>query len=252
LDNCFIKGEIEMKILTWNCKFGFNEQKYEFIKNYNADLYIIQECMENDFDGINNFLKYKNIFCDNLDSKYGVGLFSNEFDIEILPEHNHNFRYVVPYKIFNKNYNFVLFLIWTKDKDENNKKIEYTEQIWKAINYNNYKKYFSNNVIIAGDFNSNNYWEKEYISKKVHSHNDIIKKLKGYNIESAYHKYFNCENGNEKDPTLLWKMDINNKFHIDYCFISNNYKTKNVTVGSLEEWGKNKLSDHCPIMVEIE
>ena len=110
-------------------------------------------------------------------------------------------------------------MIWTKDKDENNKKIEYTEQIWKAITSNEYKKYLQGSTIFAGDFNSNNYWDKDYISRKVHSHNNIIEKLLEYNIESAYHKYYCCINGNENDPTLLWKMDIKNKFHIDYCFV---------------------------------
>ena len=31
-----------MKIISWNCKFGFTEEKALFIKEYNADLYIIQ------------------------------------------------------------------------------------------------------------------------------------------------------------------------------------------------------------------
>jgi hypothetical protein len=46
-----------------------------------------------------------------------------------LHKHNLNFRYIVPYKIFNNDYEFILFSIWTKDKDENNKKIEYTDRL---------------------------------------------------------------------------------------------------------------------------
>ena len=241
-----------MKFVSWNCKVGFNEKKAEYIKKYNADFYIIQECIEKDFSNINKYFKNHSFFCDNIDSKYGVGLFSDKFEFIILPEHNVNFRYIVPYKIFNNEYEFVLFSIWTKDKDENNKKIDYTEQTWKAINYDGYKKYLSNSIILVGDFNSNNFWEKNYISNKVHSHNNIIEKLHEYNIESVYHKYNNCINGNEKDPTLLWQMNIKNKFHIDYCFVSENYKIRSVNVGSLKEWEENKLSDHCPLIIEIE
>jgi endonuclease/exonuclease/phosphatase family metal-dependent hydrolase len=241
-----------MKIVTWNCKFGFNEQKYEFIKKYDADLYLIQECLKNDFDVLKNLEKYHSIYCDNIDSKYGVGLFSDKFQFKLLDKHNPQFRYIVPYIVFDESKEFIVFLVWTKDKDENGKKIEYTEQIWKAINYDPYIKYFSGSVIIAGDFNSNNYWENEYKAKKVHSHNDIILKLKEYGIESAYHNYFNCNNGNENDPTLLWMMKKEQKFHIDYCFISKNYKIKNVEIGSISEWEESKLSDHCPIIVDIE
>jgi endonuclease/exonuclease/phosphatase family metal-dependent hydrolase len=106
--------------------------------------------------------------------------------------------------------------------------------------------------MLIGDFNSNNYWDNEYVKNKVHSHNDIINKLKEYNIVSAYHTYYNCENGNEKEPTLLWKMDINKKYHIDYCFISNNFKLNNVTVSNITEWEKTKHSDHCPLIIELE
>jgi exonuclease III len=240
-----------MRLVSWNCKFGFSSPKAEFIRKYNADLYIIQECVEKDFDILKN--EYNtSFFCDDIASKYGVGLFSKKFKFEILPEHNKFFRYVVPYKIYNNDCEFVLFSIWTKDKDENNKKIEYTEQTWKAINFNSYKKFLHDSIIIVGDFNSNNFWDKKYIANKVHSHNDIIKKLQEYNIESAYHKYHNCKNGNEKDPTLLWQMNINQKFHIDYFFVSNNFKIKYINVGSLEEWEENKLSDHCPLVIEIE
>jgi len=241
-----------MRLVSWNCKVGFNEQKVKYIKKYDADLYIIQECIEKDFSNINKYFKNNSFFCDNIDSKYGVGLFSDKFDFKILPEHNVNFRYIVPYKIFSNDYEFILFSIWTKDKDENNKKIEYTEQTWKAINFDGYKKYLSSSIILVGDFNSNNFWEKNYNINKVHSHNNIIEKLNEYNIESAYHKYNNCINGNEKDPTLLWQMNINNKFHIDYCFISENFKIKSVNIGSLKEWEENKLSDHCPLIIEIE
>jgi len=241
-----------MKFVSWNCKVGFTEQKAEYIKKYNADFYIIQECIEKNFSNINKYFKNYSFFCDNIDSKYGVGLFSDKYEFKILPEHNVNFRYIVPYKIFNNDYEFILFSIWTKDKDENNKKIAYTEQTWKAINFEGYKKYLSNSIILVGDFNSNNFWEKNYNANKVHSHNNIIEKLNEYNIESVYHKYNNCINGNEKDPTLLWKMDINNLFHIDYCFISKNYKIISVNVGSIKEWEVNKLSDHCPLIIEVE
>ena len=241
-----------MKIVSWNCKFGFSEQKMEYIKKYDADLYIIQECIEKDFENIKKIFTNYSFFCDDIESKYGVGLFSNKYNFKILPEHNKKYRYIVPYKIFDDNSQFVLFSIWTKDKDENNKKIEYTEQTWNAINFDDYCKYLSGPVILIGDFNSNNFWDKNYISKKVHSHNNIIEKLLEYNIESAYHKFNNCINGNEKDPTLLWQMDVNKKFHIDYCFTSNDFTIKNVNIGSIKEWEENKLSDHCPLIIELE
>ena len=241
-----------MKLVSWNCKVGFTEQKAEYIKKHDADLYIIQECTEKDFSNINKYFKNNSFFCDNVDSKYGVGLFSDKFEFKILPEHNINFRYIVPYKIFSADFEFILFSVWTKDKNENNRKVEYTEQLWNAINYNVYEEYLLGSIIIIGDFNSNNLLDKQYRRKRVHSHFDITFKLKNYNIKSAYHEYNNCENGKEMEPTLLWKMDKNNKFHIDYCFVSSDFKIKNVEILNIDEWEKNKYSDHCPIIIELE
>jgi endonuclease/exonuclease/phosphatase family metal-dependent hydrolase len=35
-----------MKIVTWNCHFGFTEEKANFINKINADIYVIQETLE--------------------------------------------------------------------------------------------------------------------------------------------------------------------------------------------------------------
>jgi endonuclease/exonuclease/phosphatase family metal-dependent hydrolase len=79
----------------------------------------------------------------------------------------------------------------------------------------------------------------------------FINKLREYKIESAYHKYYNLEDGNENDATLFWQMDKNKRFHIDYCSLSNDFEINNVQIESSEEWGKNKYSDHSPLIVDL-
>jgi endonuclease/exonuclease/phosphatase family metal-dependent hydrolase len=248
-----------MKIVSWNCKAispynkeGFTEEKARYIEKFNADIYVIQECTNYDVDKLKNFKKTGIWYGDDVDSKYGIGIFSDKFIINLLDIHNSEFRYIVPYKVICENIEFVLCAVWTKDKDKDNKKLEYTEQTWKAINFEKYGTLLNSSVMLIGDFNSNNYWENEYRRKKVPSHNDIINKLKEYGIESAYHKFYNCKDGNENDPTLLWQMNINKKFHIDYCFVSSNFKLKNVEVVNIKEWEETKYSDHCPLIIEFE
>jgi exonuclease III len=238
-------------IFPYNKK-GFTEKKAAYIEKYNADIYIIQECTEYDMKKLGNFKKNKAWYGDKkVDSIYGIGIFSDTFNIKLLDEHNPEFRYIVPFKIFNESHEFILFAVWTKGKDPNKKQIAYTKQTWNAINFNSYKNLFKSSVVIIGDFNSNNFWEKDYQRYKIPSHQDIINKLSEYGIESAYHKYYECENGKEKDPTEFYKMNINKKYHVDYCFLSSNFKIKEVKVGGLVEWKENKFSDHCPISVEF-
>ncbi len=249
-----------MKIVSWNCggasRYGngtFNKVKQNYVEKYKADIYVIQECTKDDIENLNK--ANKTFYCDNVDSEYGIGIFSDKFKIELLPEHNSEYRYVLPYKISSENSEFVLFAVWTKNKDKNNKTDEYSElytvQIWKAINYEMYRKFLKGHVILIGDFNSNSCWENEYDKNKLPSHKSIVDKLLEYNIESAYHKYFICDHGQEENPTELFRMDINKQYHVDYCFFSKDYELKNVEVENLDEWKKTKYSDHCPIMVEL-
>ena len=236
-----------MKIVSWNCKVGFDKRKAEYINKYDADIYIIQECTKENIEQLNDFKKYSNWYGDDIDSKYGVGFFSDNFQCRLLSEHNKDYRYIVPYEISGDNKIFTLFSVWTKDTDKNNKKIEYTEHTWNAINYSFYQELLSKTVILVGDFNSNRNLDKQ----KKHTHNNIINKLKENKIESAYHKYFNIENGNEKDTTLFWRMDKNAKFHCDYCFVSPDFEIKNVKIEAIADWEKTKLSDHCPLIIEL-
>jgi len=235
-----------MRIVSWNSKVGFNAEKAKFIKSYSADLYVIQECAETNLDEVKAFFKHKIFYCDYVDSKYGVGLFSDKFDFEILPEHNKNYRYIVPFKVFNEEREFILFAVWTKDKDENNRKTEYTEQTWKAINHKEYQKYLTGSVILLGDFNSTNKL------KQQPPHSQLIGKLAEYRIESAYHKHKNCNDCDETVPTLFWTMNKERKYHCDFCFISSDYKLDNVNIETEEEWEKHKLSDHCPLIIDVE
>jgi exonuclease III len=108
-----------MKIVSWNCggatqyrNGSFYKTKQNYIKKYNADIYVIQECIENDIkslDAVN-----KKFYYDNVDSEYGIGIFSDIFEIELLPDHNSDYRYVLRYKVLSDQYEFTLFAIWTK------------------------------------------------------------------------------------------------------------------------------------------
>ena len=241
-----------MKIISWNCHFGFDRKKAEYILKYNADIFVIQECTEEDLTKLIDIWKNILWYGDYIDGKYGIGIFSNSFNLKKIENHKTEYRYIVPYKIFNDKTNFTLFSIWTKNVDLNKFKKEYVEQTYYAIKEAAYQELLKSPVLLIGDFNSNNFFDKDYKRKKVPSHNDIIGYLREYNIESCYHKYYNCKDGSEIHPTLLWQNKIDQQFHIDYCFSSLDFEIKNVDIGSLVEWEQTKLSDHCPLIVDLE
>ncbi|MDR0908569.1 MAG: endonuclease/exonuclease/phosphatase family protein [Spirochaetaceae bacterium] len=238
-----------MKLVEWNCHIGFNDTKKQYISTLNADIYIIAECLESDFSGLFKFVKYQSFYTDKLENDYGIAICSNTYRIERLPTLK-DYRFVVPFKVSNGIKEFIIFAIWTKIKG---KYQTYTEQIWNALNDPQYAKLLEGNIIITGDFNTGNYWNKDYQSQNIPSHQQIVDELNEHGIKSAYHVFNNCEQGNEHDSTLhfMYKTDAKNQFHIDYCFYSSNFVVNNVVLENVKEWSINKYSDHSPLIIDF-
>ncbi|GHV09010.1 hypothetical protein FACS189485_21150 [Spirochaetia bacterium] len=236
-----------MKIVSWNCKMvppydkeGFTEEKANAIGKYNADIYVIQECTNYDIEKLKRFKKNNVWYGDDLDSKYGIGLFSDVFDIKILEEHNHEFRYIVPYKIYNENIEFTIFSVWIKPISGN-----YEKHLYDAVEYYRNKKIFDSHSIFIGDFNT------------------FAKDDKSLNIlEEKMYPLVNCT----RDKPSLRKIPTyyhseNNMGVDDFCFVSKDIINKfEMDINIPDEWDDKKdkdhhwngLSDHSPIIITIE
>lgn len=222
-------------------------KKAEFILNENPDIIIVPES-ENP-----EKLKFKkditlptDIFWYGDNPNKGIGVYSySNFKISLSDLHNPDFRYVIPLLIKNKDIDFLLIAIWCqKPKNSDN----YGTHTWNAIHY--YTELLNNEkLIIAGDFNSSSIWDKK---NREANHSNIVNKLKEKGIESAYHKFYNEEQGKESNATLFMHRKIERPYHIDFCFATNYFikRLKNVSIGKYETW--TKLSDHKPVICEFE
>jgi endonuclease/exonuclease/phosphatase family metal-dependent hydrolase len=113
--------------------------------------------------------------------------------------------------------------------------------------YNNWIN--QTDTCILGDFNSN----LTYDLKKSKPHQTMLNMMNELNLVSAYHKYFNEDQGKESQATFYYhKKNNESKQHIDYIFIpsklSNNIKK--IEVGIFDEW--YTYSDHMPIIMDID
>jgi len=105
--------------------------------------------------------------------------------------------------------------------------------------------------VVAGDFNNNVFWDK--VHPGYAGNFSLVKDdLKSLDLESAYHQFENCRYGEEPEPTLYWRMSKTHVYHIDYCFVPNDWfhKRMQVTLGRPERW--LHFSDHVPLVVEVE
>jgi len=250
-----------MKIISWNCCRGLNSVKadkfIEILKEANniPEILLIQECYEKDCENIR--FANKTWFGDKKDGNLGIGIFSNEYKIERMLEHNINYRYIIPYKVSNTELNivFILFAVWTKNICCD---YPYIGQIYGAINYPGYRSLFDGHVIIVGDFNANKKWDDINIKNNNPTFLEVKNRLDEKNIHSIYHRQYHYEFGEEKHMTHCNK---NKFYHIDYCFASDELaKSSNVIIPdhNSDEWEEKnetkrwrKLSDHCPITVKF-
>lgn len=213
----------------------------------NLDILIIQECERLDKLIFKEDVKEPNDSYWYGDNPHkGLGVFTyGDYTISPLPDHNTDFRFVVPLQISNTKNTYTLLAIWAQKPETND---NYGVQIWNAIQY--YTDLLSlDNLLLIGDFNSNTFWDK---SNRVSNHSNVVAYLSDLGIESTYHVFHDQIQGKEKDPTFYLYKQIGRPYHLDYCFISQDLlkKLQDVQVGNHKDW--TKLSDHSPVIVSFD
>jgi exonuclease III len=263
-----------MRIVSWNCHYGFTQEKAEIMKEYGADILVVPECREMDM----GYLVYpeggQDWYGDHKEAKdesgsirkdrdLGIGIFwKKDIAVTRLTEWDDifkkecDFRYLVPYKVKGNFKDFTLIAVWTKDriKSDDNDRYDYVQKAHKAIDcYQNYD-FFTSRVVLIGDFNSNEIWNNCY--KKERNHTEMVKKLKALKINncadsskySTVSTYYYYNRGEEKQVTD------------DYCFASEDMDKAECIIPGTALWIPNKsgtkiwrgLSDHCPIIVDFD
>jgi exonuclease III len=236
-----------MKLITWNCQGAFRK-KAETILLQKPDILIIQECEHPDKLKFNSTTQLpNNIYWYSDGGKKGIGIFSySDYKFELLPEFNPTFRYIIPLRVIGNGETFTLLAIWAMNNKEN-RKARYIGQIWFAIEY--YKNLIGKSTILIGDFNSNKIWDYK---DRFGNHSDVVNYLAKIDIHSAYHKYYDIEQGKEIHPTFFLQRKKDKSYHIDYCFASEDLysKIKNLEIGKYENWITH--SDHTPIIINFD
>lgn len=234
-----------MRIVTWNCNGAFRK-KFENLIEFNAEIYIIQECESPFESGNKEYQKWAENFIWIGDSKNkGLGVFAKtDIKLEKLDWSNqfkdHAVKYFLPCKINRK---FNLLAVWTHRNNSPN--FGYIGQLWKYLQVNKYKL---EKAIIAGDFNSSSIWDEW---DRWWNHSDVVRELKEVGIESFYHRFTNEQHGKETNPTLYFQRKISRPYHIDYIFGSQTFcdSLRRIEIGQSDKW--LKISDHMPIICDI-
>jgi hypothetical protein len=106
--------------------------------------------------------------------------------------------------------------------------------------------------IVAGDFNNNVFWHRP--GWRI-NHANAVASLAKLGLVSAYHELRGEMQGGESVPTLYWRDRKKDgpRYHIDYIFLKAQMlaQVSELAVGSYEDWCGSGLSDHVPLVVDL-
>lgn len=223
-----------MKIVSWNANCKFRE-KYREIAKLNAEIYVIQEC-ENpetckDVE-YRNFVK-NGFWIGGIPFK-GLLVFSPNSDVklELLDWKTQDYRFFLPIRVNDK---FTLVGSWACHP--------YVQEFYDFIHA--CKDNLDENVIIIGDLNSNEVFDKDNI-RTGKTHSIVVKELSELGLEDIYHAKTGDKQGQERIPTFYLYRHLDKPFHIDHCF-SNPKNIEKMTIHARWQW--LALSDHLPIEI---
>ncbi len=232
-----------MKILTWNCNGAFRK-KIEFLQQIEADIYIIQEC-ENQQQSKGAYEAWlPNLIWKGNNKNKGLGVFAREdYKLEQLYWEDFELELFLPIRV---NDNFQLLAAWTKYA--NSLTFQYIGQLWKYLQLHE-ELIKVQPTLICGDLNSNAQWD---VWDRWWNHSDVVNQLQAMNIHSLYHELSNEEQGKETLPTFFMNRNHEKNYHIDYLFCHRNLFSKNNSsfkIFDKYEW--LNYSDHIPLLFEI-
>jgi hypothetical protein len=226
-----------MRLVTWNSCRGPCAQKVGLLGTLRADIAVIQECAKPEAESASLLW-----FGDN--PRQGIAVVARgDYRLKRLRRARAVPRYVFPVEVSGPHC-FTLLAVWTKDKQE----YKYIRAAVRAVHL--YRKLIeSGPTVLAGDTNSNAIWDKQHPAGQNHS--ALVAQLAGYGMVSAYHAFFNEPHGKETRPTYYFLWQESKPFHLDYCFIPQQWMpaVREVSVEPFAPWKDH--SDHRPLVVDI-
>ncbi|MED3126406.1 endonuclease/exonuclease/phosphatase family protein [Bacillus wiedmannii] len=236
-----------MKIVAWNAGMAFRK-KIDKILPLKADILVISECEKSEKWGqIDKEKGIKKFLWDGDNPNKGIGIitFDKRYQIEIHPDYDRSFRYIVPIKVSADKQEFIMFAVWSQKGEK--RYDSYIGQIYLALE--KYASLLNEPCIIVGDWNSCKLYDR---IKRVKTHSEVVEFLEGYGIKSAYHHFSEEEQGEELKATHYFRKEKARPFHIDCLFASEIFlnELESIEIGSYEEW--IEFSDHMPISAEFK
>lgn len=229
-------------------------RKIDAVLELKPDIAVISECADPDqltAKSTSDWIETQPVWIGDNRHK-GLGVFAfNGLTATLAATYNRHLRYVAPIVVGGAT-PFNLLAVWAQNASGGVTRKHQLGPLRRA--FSTYRSMLRPGpALIAGDWNSNAIWDKP--GWRI-NHMAKVKILDDLNIVSAYHAVTGEAQGAETVPTLYWRdrREDGPTYHIDFCFLPRAWVGRIVhfEIGTFADWCGNGLSDHVPLIVEID
>jgi exonuclease III len=237
-------NRVRMRLITWNCRVGGFRKKAKHIAPYRPDVLAVQEV-----EPLDNVLlfagdaqpTFRERICDPAFPRRAIGMFSYT-DVELAPVDGSACQYSFRrYQARRGGLSFQVVAVWTWATKS--RKTSYRQAIDGVCEHGSWISQAP--TVIMGDFNDNASYRSGHWS-------ELVERLQPLGLVSAYHEHFHESFGSESRPTHFFTGKETSPFHLDYCFVPQDWAARitKVEVGTYADW--HSVSDHAPLIVELD
>lgn len=242
-----------MRIVTWNCSMALHRKTAPLLA-LEPDIAVVCECAEPDrlrARGGTDWLPSAPVWIGQNPHKGLAVLAFNGYTAELSEPYFPTLRYIAPVRISGPT-QLNLLAVWAQNASGGVHRKHQLGPLRRALG--RYRTFLLERpAVVAGDLNDNIIWDKPGWRHNYSTKARIMERL---GLVSAYHTIRGEVPGMEITPTHYWRDRKKDgpTYHIDYVFIPSLWiaRVKELRLGTFEDWCGSGLSDHVPIIVDID
>jgi len=242
-----------MRIVAWNCNMAL-DRKVDVLLDLAPDIAVVCECAEPErlrTRSRSAWMQSEPVWIGRNPHK-GLAVFAfNGYAARLADLYQPSLRYVAPVHISGPTA-CNLLAVWAQNASAGGIRKYQLGPLRRALS--RYRGFLGERpAVIAGDLNSNTIWDKP--GWRI-NHSTKVRIMESMGLVSAYHAIRGEPHGNESEPTLYWRDRTKDgpTYHIDYVFLPAPWiaKVRELSIGTFETWCGSGLSDHVPVIVDID
>jgi exodeoxyribonuclease-3 len=242
-----------MRLVAWNCNMALH-RKFAALRSLRPDVAVISECAAPARLGRRldlTALSSRPVWIGRNPDK-GLAVFAfNGFHARLIDGYAPSLKFIAPVRIDGP-VAFNLLAVWAQNFSDGVRRKRQPGPLRLALG--RYSDFLAAGpAVVAGDLNNNVFWDRPgYLVNHAHT----VARLERHGLVSAYHASRGEPQGKETTPTHYWRDRTKDgpTYHIDYVFLPRAWMPllREMQVGTFEGWCGSGLSDHVPLVVDVE